>query len=242
MDGRPTAVRARADAPPAAAQARVLVVDDEESISRLVSTVLRYEGFAVETAATGRAALAAVSDFAPDLVVLDVMLPDVDGFEVHRRLGGTVPVIFLTARGGTEDLVHGLTLGADDYVPKPFSLEELVARVRAVLRRTHGARAGAVLRFADLELDEDTRQVRRAGELVALTPTEFNLLRFLLANAGRVLSKAQIMDHVWSYDFRGDGNVVETYISYLRRKVDHVDPPLIQTVRGFGYALRLPNA
>jgi len=218
------------------------VVDDEESISRLVSTVLRYEGFAVEIAANGRDALAAASDFSPDLIVLDVMLPDLDGFEVHRRLGGTVPVIFLTARGTTEDLVHGLTLGADDYIAKPFSLEELVARVRAVLRRTQGARAGSVLRFADLELDEETRQVRRAGELVALTPTEFNLLRFLLANAGRVLSKAQIMDHVWSYDFRGDGNVVETYISYLRRKVDRVDPPLIQTVRGFGYALRLPSA
>jgi two-component system OmpR family response regulator len=242
MDGRPAGTQIAGRGATQVAPARVLVVDDEESISRLVSTVLRYEGFAVETAASGRDAIAAVTEFAPDLVVLDVMLPDLDGFEVHRRLGGTVPVIFLTARGTTEDLVHGLTLGADDYVPKPFSLDELVARVRAVLRRTQGARAGSVLRFADLELDEDTRQVRRAGELVALTPTEFNLLRFLLANAGRVLSKAQIMDHVWSYDFRGDGNVVETYISYLRRKVDRVDPPLIQTVRGFGYALRLPHA
>ena len=224
---------------------RVLVVDDEDSISTLVSTVLRYEGFVVETAAEGRAALSVAETFHPDLVVLDVMLPDLDGFEVQRRLAGRegrVPVIFLTARGATEDRVHGLTLGADDYIAKPFSLEELVARVRAVLRRTQGERDASTLTFADLELDDERREVRRAGELVNLTPTEFNLLRYLLANAGRVLSKAQILDHVWRYDFGGDGNVVETYISYLRRKVDRVDPPLIHTVRGFGYTLRLPRA
>jgi two-component system, OmpR family, response regulator len=227
------------------APARILVVDDEDSITQLVSTALRYEGFTVETAASGRAALSEASAFRPDLVLLDVMLPDLDGFEVHRRLANTgsrLPVIFLTARRETNDRVRGLTIGADDYVVKPFSLEELIARVRAVLRRTRGDDPGPVrLVYADLELDDETREVRRAGALVELTPTEFNLLRYLLANAGRVLSKAQILDHVWRYDFGGDSNVVETYVSYLRRKIDRSGEPLIQTVRGFGYSLRLPR-
>ena len=227
--------------------ARVLVVDDEESITQLVSTVLRYEGFAVETAADGRAAVKAAKAFRPDLVVLDVMLPDLDGFEVYRRIEGSsvqLPVLFLTARDSTEDRVHGLTLGADDYMGKPFSLEELVARVRAVLRRTRGrADDSAVVRYADLELDEDAREVRRGDRIVELTPTEYNLLRYLLVNAGRVLSKAQILDHVWRYDFGGDSSVVETYISYLRKKIDRTgEVALIQTVRGFGYAIRTPRA
>ncbi|HYX83937.1 MAG TPA: response regulator transcription factor [Gaiellales bacterium] len=229
-----------------AARARVLVVDDEDSITQLVSTVLRYEGFEVVTAPDGRAAVKAAQTFRPDIVVLDVMLPDLDGFEVYRRLGNGsshVPVLFLTARDGTEDRVRGLTLGADDYVGKPFSLEELVARVRAVLRRTRGGDGEpAVLRIADLELDEDTREVRRGDRLIDLTPTEFNLLHYLLVNAGRALSKAQILDHVWRYDFGGDSGVVETYISYLRKKIDAGEAtPLIHTVRGFGYSVRLPR-
>ena len=230
----------------AAETARILVVDDEESITQLVSTALRYEGFEVQTAGTGKAALREVESFRPDLVLLDVMLPDLDGFEVQRRLPGTpdrLPVVFLTARRETEDRVRGLTIGADDYVTKPFSLEELIARVRAVLRRTRGDR-GAERRvaYADLELDEDTYEVRRAGTLIELTPTEFNLLRYLMTNAGRVLSKPQILDHVWNYDFGGDATVVETYISYLRKKLDGLGPPLIQTVRGVGYSLRQPRA
>jgi len=224
-------------------EARVLVVDDEDSITQLLSTALRYEGFDVETSATGRGGLTAAESFRPDLVLLDIMLPDLDGFEVQRRLpngaNGRLPVIFLTARRDTDDRVRGLTVGADDYITKPFSLEEVVARVRAVLRRTKGEeRNGKQLAYADLELDEDTHEVRRSGELVDLTPTEFNLLRYLLANAGRVLSKPQILDHVWRYDFGGDANVVETYISYLRKKVDGDRTPLIQTVRGVGYTIR----
>jgi two-component system, OmpR family, response regulator len=228
----------------AAQPARVLVVDDEESITQLVSTVLRYEGFDVECAADGRSALKLAETFRPDLVVLDVMLPDWDGFEVYRRLAATaprVPVLFLTAKDGTQDRVHGLTLGADDYVGKPFSLEELVARVRAVLRRTRGAEeTQSELRYHDLSMDEDAHEVRRGDRVVELTPTEYHLLRYLLVNAGRVVSKAQILDHVWRYDFNGDASVVETYVSYLRKKLDRPgDPPLIQTVRGFGYAIRL---
>ena len=185
--------------------------------------------------------------FAPDLVILDIMLPDVDGFEVHRRLstgGSPTPVLFLTARDATEDKVRGLTMGADDYVTKPFSLEELVARVRAILRRTKSRQessGSAVLAFADLEMDEDAHEVRRGSRSVELTATEFNVLRFLMLNPRRVLSKSQILDHVWHYDFRGDGNVVETYISYLRRKIDATEPRLIHTVRGVGYVLRLPK-
>lgn len=226
-------------------EARILVVDDEPNITDLVATALRYVGFEVSTASSGHEALAAASRFRPDLMVLDVMMPDVDGFEVTRRLrseGQRIPVVFLTARDATEDKVAGLTVGGDDYVTKPFSLEELVARVRAVLRRSLGeADDSARLRFADLEMDEDTYEVWRAGQPVALTATEFKLLRYLLLNARRVLSKSQILDHVWNYDFDGDGNVVETYISYLRKKVDSVEPPLIHTVRGVGYTLRLPS-
>jgi two-component system OmpR family response regulator len=225
--------------------ARVLVVDDEDSITDLVSTALRYTGFDVEVASTGRAAISTAATFRPELIVLDIMLPDLDGFEVTKRLradGLRVPVVFLTARDATEDKVAGLTIGGDDYVTKPFSLEELVARVRAVLRRTRGDDNGSGrLQFSDLELDEDTHEVWRAGAPVALTATEFKLLRYLMLNARRVLSKAQILDHVWEYDFGGDANVVETYISYLRKKVDQVDPRLIHTVRGVGYTLRLPG-
>jgi two-component system OmpR family response regulator len=228
-----------------AVSARVLVVDDEEAITDLVSTALRYEGFEVDVRGNGRAALDAVSGFRPQLIVLDVMLPDLDGFEMARRLqaeGRRVPILFLTARDATEDKVRGLTLGGDDYVTKPFSLDELVARVRAVLRRTDGADAdSAVLRFADLEMDDDTHEVFRGETPIDLTATEYKLLRFLLSNPRRVLSKAQILDHVWEYDFGGDGNVVETYVSYLRKKLDVHGPPLIHTVRGVGYSLRLPR-
>jgi two-component system OmpR family response regulator len=225
---------------------RVLVVDDELNIAELVGTALSYEGFEVKLAHDGAGAIAAVQDFAPDLVVLDVMLPDLDGFEVQKRLragGDRVPVLFLTARDSVDDRVRGLTLGADDYLTKPFSLQELVARVHAVLRRTRPDGADSHrLTFADLELDEDTREVRRGSREIDLTPTEFALLRYLMLNARNVLSKAQILDHVWHYDFGGDGRIVETYIAYLRRKID-LDgaPPLIHTLRGFGYSLRLPK-
>jgi len=225
---------------------RVLVVDDEPYITDLVSTALRYVGFDVSTAANGRQALTAAADFRPELIVLDVMLPDYDGFEVTRRLradGLRMPVVFLTARDATEDKVKGLTIGGDDYVTKPFSLEELVARVRAVLRRSReNGDSDGRLTFADLELDEDTHEVWRSGTPVSLTATEFKLLRYLMLNPRRVLSKAQILDHVWAYDFDGDAGVVETYISYLRKKVDAVEPRLIHTVRGVGYTLRLPTA
>ncbi len=223
---------------------RVLVVDDEPNITELVALALRYEGFTVKTAGTGREALRAVPEFKPELIVLDVMLPDIDGIEVLKRLtaeGRKSPIIFLTARDATEDKVHGLTVGGDDYVTKPFSIEELVARVRVVLRRHAADRTDHTLRLADLELDEEAHEVRRAGESVDLTPTEFRLLRYLLVNQGRVLSRNQILDHVWDYDFGGDPSVLETYISYLRRKVDRFDPPLIQTVRGVGYVMRPPR-
>jgi len=217
-------------------------VDDEENITYLLGTALRHFGFIIETAASGRQALALGADFKPDLILLDVMLPDLDGFEVCRRLrdsGLRMPVLFLTARDATEDKVRGLTLGGDDYVTKPFSLEEVVARGRAILRRAGRVDADEpALRYLDLAMDDDAHQVRRCDELIDLSPTEYKLLRYLLANAGRVLSKAQILDHVWEYDFGGEATVVETYISYLRKKVDRFDPPLIQTVRGIGYALR----
>jgi two-component system OmpR family response regulator len=225
--------------------ARILVVDDEPNITDLLSTALRYTGFEVAVADSGRQALAQAASFLPELILLDVMLPDFDGFEVCRRLrddGVNVPVLFLTARDATEDKVSGLTLGGDDYVTKPFSLEEVVARVRAVLRRSRSDSADSVtLQFADVEMNEDTHQVRRDGQLIDLSPTEFKLLRYLLLNAKRVLSKSQILDHVWQYDFGGDANVVETYISYLRKKIDRAGPPLIHTVRGVGYTLRLPQ-
>ncbi len=229
----------------AGGEARILVVDDEPNIADLLTTALRFVGFEVRSASTGREALVTAAAWSPELVLLDVMLPDLDGFEVCRRLradGDRVPVIFLTARDATEDRVHGLTIGGDDYVPKPFSLEEVVARVRTVLRRLRGVTdEGERLRFADLELDEDRRQVWRASVAIELSPTEYKLLRYLLLNPNRVLSKAMILDHVWDYDFGGDGAVVETYISYLRKKVDKFDPPLIHTLRGFGYSLRLPQ-
>jgi two-component system OmpR family response regulator len=221
---------------------RVLVVDDEPAIAELVATALRYEGFEVESVGDGRRALEVVDAFRPALVVLDVMLPGIDGFEVQRRLadgGVRVPVLFLTAKDATEDKVHGLTIGGDDYVTKPFSIEELVARVRAVLRRTDAApTAPSRLVFEDLEMDEDLHEVHRAGVPLDLTPTEFNLLRFFLQNPRRVLSKEQILDHVWHYDFGGDGSIVETYVSYVRKKLEANGPRLLHTVRGVGYALR----
>ena len=223
---------------------RVLVVDDEPNITDLIATALHYEGFEVSTVGTGRGALDQIASFRPQLVILDVMLPDLDGFEVARRLrqeGRRVPILFLTAKDATEDKVRGLTLGGDDYVTKPFSLEELLARIRAVLRRVQDSReTSSRLVFADLELDEDTREVFRGQSSIELTPTEFKLLRYLMMNPRRVLSKSQILDHVWEYDFGGDANVVETYISYLRKKVDSLGPPLIHTLRGAGYSLRVP--
>ena len=225
-------------------EAKLLVVDDEPNIRELLSTSLRFAGFEVIAAANGREALAAAEEHNPDLAVLDVMLPDMDGFTVTRRLraaGRHFPVLFLTARDDTEDKVTGLTVGGDDYVTKPFSLDEVVARIRAVLRRTQPMEDDdAVLRVADLELDDDAHEVRRAGKTVELSPTEFKLLRYLMLNPNRVLSKAQILDHVWEYDLNGDASIVESYISYLRRKVD-IDaslPALIQTKRGVGYVLR----
>jgi two-component system OmpR family response regulator len=222
---------------------RVLVVDDEPSITDAVATALRYEGFETREVATGRTAEAAIDEFRPDLIVLDVMLPDLDGFEIARRLRDgrhRTPVIFLTAKDSSEDKLAGLAIG-DDYVTKPFSLAEIVARVRAVLRRTRGAEEG-VLRFADVVLNEETREVWRAAAAIELTPTEFNLLRFLMLNPRRVLTKRQILDNVWHYDFGGDPNVVETYVSYLRKKLDRLGPPLIQTIRLVGYALREAGA
>jgi two-component system OmpR family response regulator len=228
-------------------EARLLVVDDEPNILELLATSLRFAGFEVVTATNGREALQAARTARPDLVVLDVMMPDMDGFAVVRRMrgeGSTAPVVFLTARDATEDKVTGLTVGGDDYVTKPFSLEEIVARIRAVLRRANG-RAGATpatrLAFADIELDDDTHEVWKGGDLVPLSPTEFKLLRYFMQNAGRVLSKAQILDHVWHYDFGGDANVVESYVSYLRRKVDTSEPRLLHTLRGVGYVLRVPR-
>jgi two-component system, OmpR family, response regulator len=225
---------------------RILVVDDESSISDLIATSLRFVGFDVRTAATGSEALTIAEEFKPHALILDVMLPDQNGFDVCRQLrqdGHSVGVLFLTAKDTVEDKIAGLTIGGDDYVTKPFSLEELVARLRALLRRI-GATSiegdDEKIRFADLELDEATHEVRRAGNLIDLSPTEFLLLRYLMINADRVVSKSQILDHVWQYDFRGDAGIVETYISYLRKKIDSYEPALIHTVRGVGYRLRLP--
>ncbi len=229
---------------------RLLIVEDEPNILELLSMSLRFAGFEVATASNGVDALNRVRDFRPQLVVLDVMLPGMDGFDVARQLrkdGDRVPVVFLTAKDATEDKVEGLTLGGDDYITKPFSLEEVVARVNAVLRRT-GVAADAApvptaqLSFADVVLDDDTHQVWKAEQEVELSPTEFKLLRYLLQNPGRVLSKRQILEHVWNYDFGGDGNVVESYVSYLRRKVDTGETRLLHTVRGVGYVLRAPRA
>jgi two-component system OmpR family response regulator len=224
---------------------RVLVVDDEPNLAEVVTMALRFNGFTVETAATGREALAAVNKFKPHLMVLDVMLPDMEGFEVASRLGAQragVPIIFLTARDATEDKVRGLSGGGDDYMTKPFSLEELVARIRTILRRTGQATAeSGRLVFEDLELDEESREVVRAGTLIELTATEYRLLRYLMLNPRRVMTRAQLLDHVWNYDFGGDGRVLETYISYLRKKLDAHGPSLIRTVRGVGYALQAPK-
>jgi two-component system OmpR family response regulator len=233
-------------------EVRLVVVDDEPNIRELLSTSLRFAGFEVHAAADGNGALQLVRDVEPDLVVLDVMLPDMDGFTVTRRMRATgrhTPVVFLTAKDDTQDKVQGLTVGGDDYVTKPFSLEEVVARIRAVLRRTGvpAPEEEAVLHVGDLEMDEDSHEVRRAGVEVDLSPTEFKLLRYLMLNSGRVLSKAQILDHVWQYDWGGDANIVESYISYLRRKIDTLEidgetlPPLIHTKRGVGYLLRAPQ-
>jgi two-component system, OmpR family, response regulator len=220
---------------------RLLLADDEDNLRSMLDAALRHSGFEVLSVATGRDALESVRTERPDLLVLDVMLPDLDGFEVCRRLrteGDRTPVLFLTARDATEDAVRGLTLGGDDYLVKPFSLEELVARIRSVLRRAGLSKPDSLLSCADLVLDDDAHRVTRAGEAVGLSPTEYNLLRYLLVNQGQALSKAQILDHVWQYDFGGDGGVVETYIGYLRRKLDHVEPKLIHTIRGVGYSLR----
>jgi two-component system OmpR family response regulator len=224
---------------------RVLVVDDEPNIVDVVTMALRFQGFAVDSAATGADAIAAVTRFRPDLIVLDVMLPDMEGFDVAQRLGAQhnrVPIIYLTARDATEDKIRGLTLGGDDYVTKPFSLEELVARIRSIMRRAGLAEPeSGRLTFEDVELDEETHEVTRAGEPVDLTATEYRLLRYLLLNPRRVLTRAQLLEHVWDYDFGGDARVLETYVSYLRKKLDIHGPSLIQTVRGVGYALRPPR-
>ncbi|HJQ43339.1 MAG TPA: response regulator transcription factor [Jatrophihabitantaceae bacterium] len=224
---------------------RVLVVDDEDNVTHLVSSALRFDGFETITADNGAAALAAVAESNPDLIVLDVMMPGMDGLGVLHSLrsaGSQVPVIFLTARDAQNDRIGGLRAGADDYVVKPFSIEELLARVHAVLRRSvpDEARDG-VLRIADLELDENSHEVTRAGDEIHLTATEFELLRYLMRNERVVLSKAQILDRVWKYDFQGQSNIVELYIGYLRKKVDTVEPKLIHTVRGAGYVIKAPR-
>jgi two-component system OmpR family response regulator len=225
-----------------AAQHRILVVDDEHNIVNLLTTALKFVGFDVVSATNGRQALEQAVATRPDVIVLDVMLPDLDGFGVCTRLreaGIDAPVLFLTARDASEDKVHGLTLGGDDYVTKPFDLDELVARVNVLLKRGRTERAPSNrLRVGHVELDQDTHEVWRGGELVRLSATEFQLLRYLMTNAGRVLSRAQILDQVWNYDFQGDSSIVETYVYYLRRKLDDQDNPLIHTVRGVGYLLR----
>ena len=225
-------------------EARLLVVDDEPNIRDLLATSLRFAGFEVFTASTGNEAIREATEHQPDLVVLDVMLPDMDGFTVTRRLrdrGEQYPILFLTAKDETQDKVAGLTVGGDDYVTKPFSLEEVVARIRAVLRRTHGGHDATVdssLVVGDLRLDEDSHEVYRADVTIELSPTEFKLLRYLMLNAGRVVSKTQILDHVWDYDWSGEVGIVESYISYLRRKIDVIGDPMIHTKRGIGYVLR----
>jgi two-component system OmpR family response regulator len=224
---------------------RVLVVDDEPNIVDVVSMALRFQGFSVESAGTGAEAVSTVGSFHPHLIVLDVMLPDMEGFEVARRLGAQharVPIIYLTARDATEDKIRGLSLGGDDYVTKPFSLEELIARIRSILRRTGLAEPeSSRLVFEDVELDEDAHEVRRGDAIVDLTATEYRLLRYLMLNPRRVLTRVQLLEHVWEYDFGGDARVLETYISYLRKKLDAHGPSLIHTVRGVGYALRQPR-
>jgi two-component system, OmpR family, response regulator len=225
----------------------VLVVDDEPNILALLCASLRLSGFDVHAADSAAHALHTLTHTVPDIVVLDVTLPDCDGFTLARHLHSThsqLPVLFLTARDGLADRLAGLSAGGDDYVTKPFSLEELILRLRAILRRTHGVHHGhttTTMTYADLHLDDDAHEVRRAGHLIALSPTEYNLLRYLMINAGKVVSKTQILDRVWNYDFGGDARIVESYISYLRRKIDRHHQPLIHTIRGVGYTLRLPR-
>jgi two-component system, OmpR family, response regulator len=228
-------------------EARVLVVDDEPNILELLSVSLRFQGFEVATASSGTAGLDTARTFRPDAVILDVMMPGMDGFGMLQRLradGVHAPVLFLTAKDAVEDKISGLTLGADDYVTKPFSLEEVVTRLRVILRRSGKVSVeeqSARITFADIELDDDTREVWKAGELVSLSPTEFTLLRYFMVNAGTVLSKPRILDHVWNYDFGGEVGVVESYVSYLRRKMDTGETPLIHTLRGVGYVMREPR-
>ncbi len=222
---------------------RVLVVDDEPTLAEVLASVLRHEGWEVRTAGDGGSAVRTAREFQPDAVILDVMLPDVDGFDVLRRLRADsrhICVLFLTARDAVEDRIAGITAGGDDYVTKPFSLEEVLARLRGLLRRAGVARSVTDVRLVvgDLTMDEDAREVRRGGDLIELTATEFELLRYLMRNPRRVLSKAQILDRVWNYDFGGQAHVVELYISYLRKKIDAGREPLIQTVRGVGYVLK----
>ena len=229
-------------------QVKVLVVDDEPNIVELLTVSLKFQGFAVMTANDGNEAIKMAREFRPDAYILDVMMPGMDGFELLTKLraeGLDSPVLYLTAKDAVEHRIHGLTIGADDYVTKPFSLEEVITRLRVILRRGGNVESesnDATLSYADLTLNDETHEVTKAGELVDLSPTEFNLLRYLMLNAEVVLSKAKILDNVWHYDFGGDGNVVESYISYLRRKVDTQDPQLIQTVRGVGYVLRTPRS
>jgi two-component system OmpR family response regulator len=240
----PRTAAAGQDSPPAGgAGVRVLVVDDEPTLAELVTMALRYEGWEVRSAGNGMTAVRVAREFRPDVVVLDVMLPDLSGLDVLRRLrerAPNLPVLFLTAKDAVEDRIAGLTAGGDDYVTKPFSLEEVVLRLRALLRRTQVAEAGSgsVLTVGDLTLDEDSREVHRAGDPVELTATEFELLRYLMRNARKVLSKAQILDRVWNYDFGGQANIVELYISYLRKKIDAGREPMIHTLRGAGYVLK----
>ena len=226
---------------------KVLVVDDEPNIVELLTVSLKFQGFEVETTNSGPAAIELAHSWKPDAYILDVMMPEMDGFELLSKLraeGLDAPVLFLTAKDAVEDRIHGLTIGADDYVTKPFSLEEVITRLRVILRRgnvSEDSNEDSTLRYADLTLNDDTHEVTKAGEIVELSPTEFNLLRYLMLNAEVVVSKAKILDNVWHYDFGGDGNVVESYISYLRRKVDTGDVQLIHTVRGVGYVLRTPR-
>ena len=227
------------------AGARVLVVDDDPHLTELLVTTLRFAGFTVASAATGAEALRAAAEFQPVIAILDVMLPDLDGFDLVRRLrqhGHTFAVLFLTARDGTQDKITGLTLGGDDYVTKPFSIGEVIARLEALLRRLPGSEPGSILRCADLQVDDAAHVVRRGDRPIELSPTEYRLLRYLLLNSGRVVSKAQILDQVWQYDFGGDAGVVEKFVSNLRRKIDgHDQKPLLHTIRGFGYALKPPG-
>lgn len=222
---------------------RILIVDDEPNIRDLLTTSLRFAGFAVQAVGNGAAAISAVLAEEPDLIVLDVMLPDMNGFSVTKRLraaGYTAPILFLTAKDDTQDKITGLTVGGDDYVTKPFSLDEIVARIKAILRRTMAADEEALIRAGELSMDQDTHEVLVGDTSIDLSPTEFKLLRYLMLNPNRVLSKAQILDHVWEYDFNGDAGIVESYVSYLRRKLDQFSTePLIQTKRGFGYMLKV---